>query len=300
MKNKLIDSKVLNQRTWRTRLILYGSFIIIGVLFIVLPPFASAYVRSALVKIFIFGTFALSLNLLFGYTGLFSLGHAAYFGVGAYTAAIMIARFNIDNFWLILVVCIFVTFLAAALFGVISLRVSGIYFLLVTLAIGQLLYAVALKWRSVTGGSDGIVGLSYPNIGIPGFTMNSTSFYYFVFVIFIICLFLMYRIVKSPFGRSLQGIRGDERRMQVLGYNTWLHKYIIFIIGGVFAGIAGILFMYQNGFVGPGYPNILTSTTVMLMVILGSSLFFGGPVVGAALVTLLEYFAGIYVPERGL
>jgi branched-chain amino acid transport system permease protein len=285
-------------QSWRTRLVLYGTLVLIGVIFILLPPFASAYVRSAIVKIFIYGIFALSLNLLFGYTGLFSLGHAAFFGVGAYTAAILMANFGIDSFWLVLVAGLVMAILAAALFGVIALRVSGIYFLLVTLAIGQLLYAIAVKWRTVTGGSNGLVGLSYPKLGIPGFHLTSTSFYYLVLVFFAVSIFLMYRVVKSPFGRALQGIRGDERRMQSLGYNTWLYKYIIFIVGGLFAGLAGILYMYQNGFVGPGYPNVFTSTTVMLMVILGSALVFWGPIVGAAVVVILEYFASIYVPER--
>jgi branched-chain amino acid transport system permease protein len=230
----------------RGRLAIYGIYALIGVILIILPPFASPYLKSMLIKVLIYGIFALSLNLLFGYTGLFSLGHAAFFGVGAYTAAILMVKCGIGNFWLLIIAGILAATICAAFFGIIALRVSGIYFLLVTFAIGQLLYSVALKWTPVTGGFNGIVGITYPDIGIPGFTVTSTSFYYLVFIFFVICLFLLYRVAKSPFGRALQGIRGDERRMQCLGYNTWLYKYIAFVVGGLFAGIAGVLFSYLH------------------------------------------------------
>ncbi len=298
MKNGLTDQHTPGRQIWRRRLTQYGIYIILAVIIILLPPFVSAYVRSMIVKVLIYGIFALSLNLLFGYTGLFSLGHAAYFGVGAYTAAILMQHFGIDSFWLIIVAGILTATICAAFFGIIALRVSGVYFLLVTLAIGELLHSVAIKWRTVTGGSDGLVGITYPGIGIPGFTLDSMSFYYLVFILFIICFFLLHRVVNSLFGRALQGIRGDDRRMKSLGYNTWLYKYIAFIVGGLFAGIAGVLSIYQAAIVGPGFLGVLTSTMVMLMVILGSTQVFWGPVLGAALVVFLEYIFSLYIPER--
>jgi branched-chain amino acid transport system permease protein len=279
-------------------ILLYGIYILIGIVFMIMPPFASPYVRTMIIKIFIYGIFALSLNLLFGYAGLFSLGHAAFFGVGAYTAAILISRCGIDSFWIVILLSLLAVAISAAFFGVISLKVSGIYFLLVTLAVGQLLDSVAVKWRSLTGGSDGIVAIPYPDLGVPWLKMTSTSFYYFVLVFFALCFFLLYRVARSPFGQTLQGIRGDEGRMQCLGYNTWLYKYITFIIGGLFAGIAGVLSLYQNGFVGPGELGVLSSTTAMLMVILGSDRVFWGPLLGAALVNFLEYISSLYTPER--
>jgi len=282
----------------RSPLLLYGIYILMGAAFIIVPPFMSPYIRTIIVKIFIYGIFALSLNLLFGYAGLFSLGHAAFFGVGAYTAAILISRCNMDSFWLVIVASLLAAAVCAAFFGIISLKVSGIYFLLVTLAIGQLLDSIAVKWRTLTGGSDGIVAIPYPNLGIPWLKMTSVSFYYFVLIFFAISFFLLYRVAKSPFGQTLQGIRGDERRMQSLGYNTWLYKYITFIVGGLFAGIAGVLSLYQNGFVGPGELGVLTSTTAMLMVILGSDRVFWGPLLGTASVIFLEYFSSLYTPER--
>lgn len=276
----------------------YGIYVLLCAAMLFLPLFVPIYAKSMIVKILIYGIFALSLNLLFGYAGLFSLGHAVFFGVGAYTGAILISNYNIESFWLIIGAVILAVVICAALFAVIALQVSDIYFLLVTLAIGQLFYSVALKWRSVTGGSNGIVGLPYPNIGIPGFEMTGTSFYYFVLVCFILCFFLLYRLAKSPFGGTLQGIRGDEHRMRCLGYNTWIYKFVSIVVAGLFAGIAGVLLMYHDGFVGPDHLGFFTSTMVMLMVILGSDRVFWGPVLGVALVVLLEYFASLYTPER--
>lgn len=298
MKTGLPDLHAPGVPTKRGRLALYGAYALIGVIIILLPPFISPDLRSMITKVLIFGIFALSLNLLFGYAGLFSLGHAAFFGVGAYTTAILMVNYGIGSFWLLIAAGLLAATICAAFLGIIALRVSGVYFLLVTLAIGQLLYSIALKWRTVTGGINGLVGITYPDIGIPWFTMTATSFYYLVLILFVVCLFLLYRVAKSPFGRALQGIRGDERRMQCLGYNTWLYKYIAFVVGGLFAGIAGVMFSFQSGIVAPGSLGVLTSTTVMLMVIIGSDRVFWGPVLGAALVVFLEHYSSIYVAAR--
>ncbi len=259
-----------------------------------LPP----YLQSMITKIVIFAVFALSLNLLWGYTGLISLGHATYFGIGAYTSTILIVRLGIDNFWLTALASVFVAGIVAVIFGVIALRVSGLYFLLVTLALGQLVFYAAEKLRSITGGINGIVGIPYPNLGITWFSWDSKSFYIFVLIIAIICFFLLYRLIKSPFGYALQGIRDDEERMRSLGYNTWLHKYIIYIIAAIFASVTGILFSYFLVVVGPPQLSITTSTMVLLMVIIGSTQLFWGPAIGAVVVIFLEYVASLYVPAR--
>lgn len=289
---------VIPSFTPRTRLLKWSPYFIFLLAFMVLPPLLPKYLQSMITKILIFSTFALSLNLLWGYTGLISLGHATFFGVGAYTSTIMIVRMGIGNFWLAALVAIVVAALVAAIYGVIALRVIGLYFLLVTLALGQLMFYVAEKWRAVTGGSNGIIGTPYPDIGIQGFAFNSVSFYFFVFVIAVICYFLLYRLVHSPFGHALQGIRDDEKKMQSLGYNTWLHKYIAFIIAGMVAAVAGVLFSYFLVVVGPPQLSITTSTIALLMVIIGSTQVFWGPVAGAVAVILFEYLASIYVPER--
>jgi len=251
------------------------------------------------VKILIFAIFAMSLNVLWGYTGLFSLGHAAYFGFAGYVSGILMVRYGIESFWVAAPVGILATTLLAAILGIPALRVgSGAYFLLVTLAMGELLHSVAIKWRTMTGGSNGLVGIPLPDLGVPWFTMNTTYFYYLVFIAFVICLLLMHRVVKSPFGHALQGVRESEIRMRILGYNTWLYKYIAFIVGGLFAGVAGVLFGHFSGIIAPVHVSIMTSTLVFLMVILGSCTIVFGPVLGAALVVLLEHMSSIYAPER--
>jgi branched-chain amino acid transport system permease protein len=142
-----------------------------------------------------------------------------------------------------------------------------------------------------------LVGISLPNLHL-GFTMNNLYFYYLVFIFFIVCSFLIYRIVNSPFGDALQAIRENEPRMRSLGYNTWLYRYMAFVVGGLFAGVAGVLFGHFTGIMAPGHIGIMTSTLVMLMVILGGSSIIFGPVLGAAIVLILEHVASIYAPER--
>ena len=282
---------------WQQRPVSYVPYIIIGIILLALFPFVPAYAKSMLTQILIFGLFAMSLNLLVGYLGLFSLGHAAFFGVGGYTSAILITKFGITSFWLATPAGILAAAVVAAICGTIALRVTGLYFLFITMALGQLLSAVALKWEPMTKGANGIIGIGYPNLALP-FTMHETSFYYLVLLIVVICAFLMYRLVNSPFGHALQGIREDERLMQHLGYNTWLYKYITYIIAGLFAGVAGVLFGHFNNIFVPSFLDVLMSTTVALMVIIGSSSMIFGPVTGAAVILFLQYYASVFTPAN--
>jgi branched-chain amino acid transport system permease protein len=254
--------------------------------------------QSLLAKVLIFGIFAMSLNFIWGYTGLISLGHAAFFGAGGYTAGILLTRFGIESFWLVTPIAILAAVALAAIIGLIAIHASGMYFLLITMAMGQLLFGVAVKWRTMTGGTMGLYGVTYPELGVPGLTMNSITFYYLVLAIFGICLFLIWRIVNSPFGYALQGIREDERRMRHLGYNSWFFKYIAFLVAGLFAGVAGVLFGYYNRILVPNHLGVMTSALAVLMVIIGGERVVFGPVLGAALVIFLEYYASIYVPDR--
>jgi branched-chain amino acid transport system permease protein len=270
---------------------------ILALVFLI-PSISKFYLPGIVIKLFIFGIFAMSLNIIFGYTGLLSLGHAAFFGAGGYCAGILGTHFGITNFWAVLTISIFVSTCFAAAFGVVALRLKGIYFLLVTLALGQLLYGVVIKWRNLTGGSDGLVGIPLPDLWFFSVSMRGPSFYYLVLCVFLSCLFLMYRVIKSPFGEALQGIREDELRMETLGFNVWRHKYISFVIGGMFAGVAGVLMAYHNRFIAPSHIGIETSVLGMLMAILGGTKIIFGPVLGAAAIVLLEYYVSIYIPER--
>ena len=286
------------KQPWQEKIIRYSPFVIGGIIFIILPSIVPSYIQSILTEVIIFAIFAMSLDILMGYTGLVSLGHAAFFGVGGYTVGILLTKHYAESFWIIAPAGILMAAIAAAVFGIIALRTSGVYFMLVTLALSMLLYSLAFKWFSVTRGSDGLAGIKLPALGLPWLTMNHTSFYYFIFLASIICFFLMYRLVNSPFGYALQGIRENEPRMQSLGYNTWLYKYIAFIIAGLFAGVAGTLFAYNNGVITPVEIGATISILAVLICIIGGLGTLWGPVIGAVVIILVEYFSSIYFPER--
>ena len=273
-------------------------YAVTGIILTALVPFASSYVTYVMSKILIYAVFAMSLNLLYGYTGLFCLGHAAFFGVGGYAAGILITRYGLQSFWLVAPASMVVVLLVAACFGIIALQTKGLFFLFITLALGQLSENVATKWRGMTGGSNGLVGIPLPILGLHGSTMSRTSFCILVIAVFVVCLSLMDRLMRSPFGLAMQGIRDDEGRMAHLGYHTWLHKYLVFILGGMFAGMAGLLFGHLNGIIVPAHLGVTTSAMAMLMVIMGGTSTVFGPALGAAAVTVLELLSSIYNPER--
>lgn len=270
--------------------------VVLVALLLAAPMLVSGHLLNLLTEICIFAIFALSLNVLFGQAGLFSLGHAAFFGLGAYLAGFLMVRADLTNFWLLLVLVVPAVAAFAALAGLVALRMRGVYFIFVTLAIGELLVSAALKWTAVTGGSNGIFGIPYPD---PGF-MNSgrVGLHVLVVVALSVTGFLLHRLANSPFGMALQGIRDNERRMQHLGFGTHAIKLLAFAIAGAFAGLAGMLYASYSTTVVPSYLGATMSTLVMLMVIVGGARTFYGPVLGAALITLLQFFAGSWLPAR--
>jgi branched-chain amino acid transport system permease protein len=282
--------------TLEGRIATYALFLLLAIILSLIPPFMGAYIRTWITQVLIYSIFALSLNLIFGYTGLFSMGHAAFFGAGAYTAGILTAHFGIRSFWLLMPAGIFVATFFAAVFGVIALRASGIYFLFITMALGELLSAVALRWKSVTGGSNGLF-VPYPELGLR-LAMNSFSYYYLVLTIFVTCVLVLYFFIKSPFALALQGVRDHEHRMRHMGYNTWLYKYVAFIIAGLFAGVAGVLFGPFGGSIVPSLLGTVTSALVMLMVVIGSDRIFFGPIIGSTIILFLQYYASVITPDR--
>jgi len=261
---------------------------------IALPAFLSSYQLSLLTKMLIFGIFAMSLDLLLGYTGLPSLGHAAYFGVAAYTVGLLALRVT-NNFWLDFPAGLLMATGVSALFGLFALRARGSYFLMITLALGQVLWGIAFGWRSLTGGDDGLPSVPRPQLPLPWALTDGVPFYYFVLTFFAIAVLVLSVIVRSPFGRALVGIRESERRMEVLGYDVWRYKYVAFILAGLFAGVAGNLFVYFNGFVSPSYLNIVFSASALLMVILGGAGTLLGPALGAAVIVFLENLISAYM-----
>jgi branched-chain amino acid transport system permease protein len=286
------------RQLWQKRLFYFSPYIIVSIIFVILPPVSPTYLQSMMTKVLIFALFAASLNIIMGYTGLLSLGHATYFGVGGYIVGIFITKCGIESFWIILPCTILIAAFTAAILGIIALRTSRIYFLLVTFALSMLIFSIAVKWYELTQGTDGFPGLQRPDLGLPWLRWDTTSFYFFVLLASAICFYLIHRIIKSPFGHVLQGIRESELRMRTLGFNTWLYKYIAFIIAGVFAGIAGMFFAYHNGYISPVNLGVLYSGLVMLICIIGGLGTLWGPVIGALVIILVEYFSSLFVPER--
>jgi branched-chain amino acid transport system permease protein len=279
----------------KKRVIYFTPPIIIIAFLIIGPLFIGTALVSLLTKILIFALMAMSLDIAFGYTGLWSFGHAALFGVAAYTNGILIKHYSITSFWLAAPAGILMAIVASAVFGLIALRVSGIYFLLITFALGQLIYSIAIKWIKMTGGSDGLGGIPYPDLG---FSLSPISFYYFTLVILSIGALVLYLVVKSPFGYGLQGIRENEIRMRTLGYNIWLHKYIAFLTSGLFGGVAGILYIHFNGVITPGSVGMGASGLVIIMIIIGGSGTLWGAMIGSGTLFILEYFISMVTPER--
>lgn len=267
-------------------------------LLLALPAALTSYQLGLLTKMLIFAILAMSLDLLVGYTGLPSLGHAAYFGIAAYTVSLLALRV-INNFWIDFIAGLLMAVLTSALFGLLVLRTHESYFLMLTLALAQVLWGIAFGWRSLTGGDDGLPGVPRPSVGLPWSLADGIPFYYFVLLFFLVATGALWIIVRSPFGQALVGIRESEARMEVLGYNVWLYKYVAFIVAGLFAGLAGNLFAYYNSFVAPTYLSVIFSATALLMVILGGAGTLFGPALGGAVIVYLENVVSSYT-ERWL
>jgi len=267
------------------------------VAFVFIVPHSGSFVVLLATRAMAFAILAMSVDLLLGYTGLSSMGQAAYFGVGAYLTAILATKMHFGlgwDFWVVVLLGILSGMVLAAVFGLFAIRASGVYFLMITLALGQCVWGLAYRWNSLTGGDNGLNLNNRPNFGLD--LNNPVTFFYLVFAFFAGSLGLMYLLVRSPFGRSLAGIRERELRMQILGYNTWLHKYIIFIIAGGFGGLAGVLWAHTNGHVSPETLVLTTSVDSLLMVVLGGAGTLVGGAIGAAIVFGLREYLSTLVP----
>jgi len=264
---------------------------------LLLTPHSGSYIIVLVTHALIFAILAMSLDILLGFTGLPSLGQAAYLGVGAYLTAILATRFQFGldwTFWPVVVMGMAIGAATAALFGLFSVHAGGVYFLMITLALGMCVWGLAYRWNSLTGGDNGIVLPPRPAFGIE--LADDVTFFYLVFGFFVASLALLYRLVKSPFGRSLVGIRENELRMRILGYNTWLHKYIAFIIAGGFGGLAGVLWAHAHGLVSPEDVVLATSVDALLMVVLGGAGTLVGGAIGAGIVVFLREYLSTLVP----
>lgn len=258
----------------------------------VLPLFLTRYVTTTLTEILIFALFAMSLDLLVGYGGLVSLGHATSFGVAAYVVALL-GTHGVVALGLTLPAGVLAGAASALLVGVFALRAAGVYFLMLTLAFAQMFYAVAHQWAAVTGGTNGLSGVPRP--AAFGLTFGSTlPFYYLVLVLCGAAALVLARVVASPFGAALIGVRENEPRMRAMGFDTFRIKLGAFVLAGAAAALSGTLYAYYNGFVSPDVLYWTTSGQVLVMVLLGGAGTLLGPAVGAAVVLLLQNLASSY------
>src|SRR4029434_9158763 len=256
------------------------------------PPLLSSFLLALLTQAVIYAILAMSLDIILGYTGLASLGHAAYLGLGAYSVGILATKYG-ASFWATLVVGILLATAVAAIFGLVALRATGVYFLMITLALGMVVWGLAHRWVTMTQGDNGISAIPRPDLGLPWSLAHSVPFYYFALAGFLIAFWILRVIVRSPFGQTLVGIRESESRMRTLGYHVWLHKYIGFVIAGGFGGFAGVLWAYYNGFVSPVDLQLATSVEVLLMVALGGRGSLIGPALGAGIIVLLKNLVSV-------
>lgn len=276
-----------------------GSLAVLAVLALLVaaPLFLAPFATSTLSRILVFGLFAVSLDLLVGVTGLPSLGHAAYFGVGAYAAGWV--SINITGAVPVpLLVGAASGALAAALSGWVVARAHGVYFLMLTLAVGELLRQVAQTWESVTGGDNGLAGI--PPANLAGEPLLVSGFvYWYVLAVFVLGFGLLWLVARSPFGAALRGIRDNEPRMRALGYPTTHYKYFAFVLAGAVAGAAGALLIAQQRLVSPADLGFATAALGLLAVIIGGAGSLWGAVLGAALVIVIRDALGPSLDGHG-
>jgi branched-chain amino acid transport system permease protein len=279
------------------RLAYFSPAAAILVFLLTLPLYMGTAWVSLFSKIIIFALLAMSLDLVFGYSGLWCFGQAGLFGVAAYTVAILVTKVGITSFWAVAPIAVAVAVITAALFGVLGLRSKEIYFMLITFAFGQLIYVAVYTTSKYTGGSNGLTGIRYPDLGFAA-QFTEKSYYYFALVVVIIGAVLLYRIIRSPFGYSLMGIRDNEVRAKALGYNTWRRRFLAFILSGFFAGVAGVLYVYYRHNITPSEVGLDYSGLVIMMVIIGGVGTLWGSVIGSAVILFLQYLISLYTPAR--
>jgi len=259
----------------------------LAVLFLAAPRVLTIVQTRMLTEIVYFSLFAVSFNLLFAYAGLLSFGHAAYFGLGAYVTAISLKHVAGMPLFAAILLGALAGAVGGAVIGFFCVRRKGSYFALLTLAFNQFLWAIAWKWREVTGGDDGIGGIVPKKPLDLGFMsidlMNFSTKYYLILIIVVLCLALGWYLMRTPFGNTVKAVKGNEERASFLGYNVNRSKLLIFTLSAFFAGIAGSLFALFQDFVAPSAISLAMSTEVLFMAFLGGTGSFFGPILGAAI-----------------
>lgn len=249
------------------------------------------YINMA-TQVLIYALFALSINMMLGYGGMVSLGHAGYLGIAGY-ACILLTINGFDQLSAAIIAVLFST-VVAGFFGVLSLRAPGLGFIMITLALGQIVWGIAYRANDLTGGDNGI---RHPARPMPfGLDLrDATGFYFFTLIVFVVALFFIWRFTRSPFGASLMGAKDQPRRMTMLGHNVWLVRWLTFVLAGFWGSVASILYVYYNLFLSPHAISLQQSAEILLMAILGGASTLAGPIVGAAIITLIKNVVSTYV-----
>jgi branched-chain amino acid transport system permease protein len=254
-----------------------------------LPYLTTSYYLAIATQVLVFGLLAMSIDLLGGYLGLMPLGHAGIMGVGAYVMGYLISKAH----WAwpsAALLALGLVVLVSLVFGLLAVRTTGIFFVMITMAEGMLVWGLAFRWSSVTGAENGLRGIARPE-----FATLYWQYYYLVLGVFAACATLLALLVRSPFGLTLKGIRESESRMRTLGYHVTLHKLLAFMLSGLFAGVSGLLYAWYNQFISPSAINITASTEGILMVVLGGAGTLLGPVLGAAVIVFVKNILSVYV-----
>jgi branched-chain amino acid transport system permease protein len=266
-------------------LILAGA-ILAGLAF--LPAFATRYYIYLTALILVTGLLASSLNMVLGFGGMYQFHHSVFFGAGAYAAALLTVRGGVDPWWGYLLGPV-AAGLLSLIMGLICLRLSKLYFGMLQISLGSLVWAIVFRWYSFTGGDDGMHGVPVPRL-----IGSIDGAYYFTLIVTVLCLGLMYLIVNSPFGRVFQSIRDNPERAEAVGVNVMRHQLIGLIIAGFFGGVAGTLFVTVEGSVFPDLMFWTLSLEILIMCLLGGWFTFLGPMLGAAIIVSLRTVVGVY------
>jgi len=269
------------------------GWIVLALALVALPWVAGEFYVNLSSQILIAAIFAASLNLLVGYGGLPSLGHASYLGVAAYVSAWLSLKFGLEH-WITAPAALAATTLMACVFGWIALRATGLGFLMITLALSQVLWGLGYRWVSVTNGDNGLSSLTRP---APfGISLESAmAFYYFALIVTVASIWLMSRLVASPFGASLRGTRDQARRMAALGHDVWRIRWITFVYAGFWGAVSGLLYVYYHKYIHPTSLSLTSSAEALLGVIAGGAGTLAGPIVGAGIVLVLKNYASAYI-----
>jgi branched-chain amino acid transport system permease protein len=253
---------------------------------------ASTYYVNIATQILLYAIFALAVNVLAGYAGLVSLGHAGLFGIAAYAAAKLLVAGH--GHAAVVAAALAVTVAAAGVFAVLALRGTGLGFVMITVALGQIVWGVAYRWISLTNGDNGITISGRPSpFGLS--LASPRGFYWATLVVFLLAVLAMAVLVASPFGASVRGTRDQPRRMNALGYHVWMIRFLAFLMSGFWTGVAGVLYLYYNQFVSPQAVALAASAEALLMVIAGGTGTLLGPITGAALVVVVKNVASAYI-----